>query len=160
MPAGRRYRCLRGKPVRQSPRSIWAIRPSVQPRVIAFLVKGAFHFRETERREFAGPAFRLPACREVFDKTKPNLNHFNLSRSARARPVEMIAAPAALAVSRRRLGDARADQAFGGRQAPRLLNQFGQLYRWFPSILKAITIVRPETLVQWHRAVFRRPFAE
>src|SRR5258707_14635161 len=30
------------------------------------------------------------------------------------------------------------------------------LYRWFPSILKAITIVRPETLVRWHRAGFRR----
>ena len=27
-----------------------------------------------------------------------------------------------------------------------------QLYRWFPSILKFITIVRPETLVRWHRA--------
>ena len=33
---------------------------------------------------------------------------------------------------------------------------FIQLYRWFPSILKAITIVRPETLVRWHRAGFRR----
>src|ERR1700726_4153465 len=31
-----------------------------------------------------------------------------------------------------------------------------QLYRWFPSILKAITIVRPETLVRWHRRGFRR----
>src|SRR5258705_13240586 len=31
-----------------------------------------------------------------------------------------------------------------------------QLYRWFPSVLKAITIVRPETLVRWHRAGFRR----
>ena len=31
-----------------------------------------------------------------------------------------------------------------------------QLYRWFPSILKVITIVRPETLVRWHRAGFRR----
>jgi hypothetical protein len=30
------------------------------------------------------------------------------------------------------------------------------LYRWFPSILKAITIIRPETLVRWHRAGFRR----
>src|SRR5437870_6237315 len=30
------------------------------------------------------------------------------------------------------------------------------LYRWFPSILKAITIIRPETLVRWHRAAFRR----
>src|SRR4029077_16283289 len=30
------------------------------------------------------------------------------------------------------------------------------LYRWFRSILKAITIVRPETLVRWHRAGFRR----
>src|SRR3954464_12512647 len=33
---------------------------------------------------------------------------------------------------------------------------FIQLYRWFPTILKAITIVRPETLVRWHRAGFRR----
>jgi transposase InsO family protein len=31
-----------------------------------------------------------------------------------------------------------------------------QLYRWFPSVLKAITTVRPETLVRWHRAGFRR----
>src|SRR6266508_118484 len=30
------------------------------------------------------------------------------------------------------------------------------LYRWFPSILKAITVLRPETLVRWHRAGFRR----
>ena len=33
---------------------------------------------------------------------------------------------------------------------------FIQLYRWFPTILNAITIVRPETLVRWHRAGFRR----
>jgi hypothetical protein len=33
---------------------------------------------------------------------------------------------------------------------------FIQLYRWFPSALKAITIIRPETLVRWHRAGFRR----
>src|SRR5246500_4714060 len=33
---------------------------------------------------------------------------------------------------------------------------FIQLYRWFPSILKAIAIIRPETLVRWHRAGFRR----
>src|SRR5437870_10637225 len=30
------------------------------------------------------------------------------------------------------------------------------LYRWFPSVLKAITIIRLETLVRWHRAGFRR----
>src|SRR6266567_3375600 len=30
------------------------------------------------------------------------------------------------------------------------------LYRWFPSVLRAITIIRPETLVRWHRAGFRR----
>src|SRR5260370_1240632 len=30
------------------------------------------------------------------------------------------------------------------------------LYLWFPSVLKAITIIRPETLVRWHRAGFRR----
>ena len=33
---------------------------------------------------------------------------------------------------------------------------FVQLYRWFPSVLKVITIVRPETLMRWHRAGFRR----
>jgi hypothetical protein len=27
-----------------------------------------------------------------------------------------------------------------------------QLYRWFPSILKVLTIIRSETLVRWHRA--------
>ena len=32
---------------------------------------------------------------------------------------------------------------------------FIQLYRWFPSILKALTIIRPDTLVRWHRAGFR-----
>ena len=30
-----------------------------------------------------------------------------------------------------------------------------QLYRWFPSILRVLTIVQPETLVRWHRAGFR-----
>jgi hypothetical protein len=32
---------------------------------------------------------------------------------------------------------------------------FIQLYRWFPSILKVLTIIRPETLVRWHGAGFR-----
>jgi hypothetical protein len=32
---------------------------------------------------------------------------------------------------------------------------FIQLYRWFPSILQASTIIRPETLLRWHRAGFR-----
>ena len=30
-----------------------------------------------------------------------------------------------------------------------------QLYRWFPSILQVVTIVKPETIVRWHRAGFR-----
>jgi transposase InsO family protein len=33
---------------------------------------------------------------------------------------------------------------------------FVQLYRWFPSILPGLMIIRPETLVRWHRAGFRR----
>src|SRR3984885_7997718 len=33
---------------------------------------------------------------------------------------------------------------------------FVQMYRWFPSILKIVTIIEPETLVRWHRAGFRR----
>jgi hypothetical protein len=32
---------------------------------------------------------------------------------------------------------------------------FIQLYRWFSSILTVLTIIRPETLVRWHRAAFR-----
>src|ERR1700674_5755147 len=43
---------------------------------------------------------------------------------------------------------------------PRLTNNdrwfFVQLYRWFPSILPVLMIIRPETLVGWHRAGFRR----
>ena len=27
-----------------------------------------------------------------------------------------------------------------------------QLCRWFPSILQALSIIRPQTLVRWHRA--------
>jgi hypothetical protein len=30
-----------------------------------------------------------------------------------------------------------------------------QLYRWFPSILQVLSIIRPETLVRWHKAGFR-----
>jgi hypothetical protein len=30
-----------------------------------------------------------------------------------------------------------------------------RLYHWFPSILKVLTIIQPETLVRWHRAGFR-----
>ncbi len=30
-----------------------------------------------------------------------------------------------------------------------------RLYRWFPSILNVLTIIRPETLVHWHRVGFR-----
>ena len=32
---------------------------------------------------------------------------------------------------------------------------FVQLYRWFPSIITDLTIIRPATLVRWHRAGFR-----
>jgi hypothetical protein len=33
---------------------------------------------------------------------------------------------------------------------------FIQLYRWCPSVLKAMLLVRPETVVRWHRAGLRR----
>src|ERR1700688_958891 len=33
---------------------------------------------------------------------------------------------------------------------------FVQLYRWFPSIHSVLLIIRPETLVGWHRTGFRR----
>src|SRR5882724_4768279 len=32
---------------------------------------------------------------------------------------------------------------------------FIRMYRWFPSILKVVTIIEPETLVRWHRVGFR-----
>ena len=37
--------------------------------------------------------------------------------------------------------------------ADRLL--FVWLYRLFPSVLNAVTIVQPETVIRWHRAGFR-----
>ena len=30
-----------------------------------------------------------------------------------------------------------------------------QLYRWFPSILGSLVLIRPETLIRWHRTGFR-----
>ena len=33
---------------------------------------------------------------------------------------------------------------------------FVWMYRWFPTILKVVTIVQPDTLVRWHRVGFRR----
>src|ERR1700680_975842 len=33
---------------------------------------------------------------------------------------------------------------------------FVQLYRWFPLILPVLVFIRPETLLRWHRAGFRR----
>src|SRR3974377_1046219 len=30
-----------------------------------------------------------------------------------------------------------------------------QLYHWFPSIRRVLAIIRPETVVRWHRAGFR-----
>jgi hypothetical protein len=48
------------------------------------------------------------------------------------------------------------------RQAPKRLHLnntdrflFVWLYHWFPSVLGAIAIVRPETIIRWHRAGFR-----
>src|SRR5450759_5146927 len=32
---------------------------------------------------------------------------------------------------------------------------FVQLYHWFPLILQVLTIIRPETLIRWHRSGFR-----
>src|SRR5271167_3347032 len=32
---------------------------------------------------------------------------------------------------------------------------FVHFYRWVPSILTALTIIQPETLVRWHRVGFR-----
>ena len=33
---------------------------------------------------------------------------------------------------------------------------FIQIYRWFPSVLRTMAIIEPETLVRWHCAGFRR----
>jgi transposase InsO family protein len=33
---------------------------------------------------------------------------------------------------------------------------FIRLYRWFPSVLNVLAIIRPETLLRWHQAGFRR----
>src|SRR5260370_42038930 len=32
---------------------------------------------------------------------------------------------------------------------------FGWVYRWFPSVLAVVAILRPETIIRWHRARFR-----
>ena len=47
----------------------------------------------------------------------------------------------------------RGDPGTPGLPSDRLF--FVQLYRWFRSILQVLQIIRPETLVRWHRAGFR-----
>src|SRR6201993_832764 len=37
---------------------------------------------------------------------------------------------------------------------------FVWLYRWFPSVLSAIAILRPETIIRWHRAGFQSYWSE
>src|SRR5260221_12376381 len=37
---------------------------------------------------------------------------------------------------------------------------FVWLYRWFPSVLSAIAILRPETIIRWHRAGFQSYWRE
>src|ERR1700757_1636314 len=37
---------------------------------------------------------------------------------------------------------------------------FVWLYRWFPSVLSAIAILRPETVIRWHRAGFQSYWRE
>src|SRR5213083_2895973 len=37
---------------------------------------------------------------------------------------------------------------------------FVWLYRWFPSVLGAIAILRPETIIRWHRAGFQSYWRE
>ena len=32
---------------------------------------------------------------------------------------------------------------------------FVWIYRWFPCVLGAVAIIRPETIIRWHRAGFR-----
>src|SRR5258708_31179752 len=44
------------------------------------------------------------------------------------------------------------------RNTDRLL--FVWLYRWFPSVLSAIAILRPETIIRWHRAGFQSYWRE
>src|SRR5882757_4228819 len=37
---------------------------------------------------------------------------------------------------------------------------FVWLYRWFPSVLSAIAILRPETIIRWHHAGFQSYWRE
>src|SRR5215813_14299317 len=34
------------------------------------------------------------------------------------------------------------------------------LYRWFPSVLSALAILRPETIIRWHRVGFQSYWRE
>ena len=53
--------------------------------------------------------------------------------------------------------DQRASSAGTETTAPQQFRRFlfVWLYHWFPSVLGAIVIVRPETIIRWHRAGFR-----
>jgi len=63
----------------------------------------------------------------------------------------------AISYSRRRFVPSRlGSSVFIDTRTPARRRFLVQMYRWFPSILKVVTIVQPDTLVRWHRAGFRR----
>src|SRR4051794_35957584 len=72
----------------------------------------------------------------------------NLFRSRRSLEAEVVALRQQLNVLRRSAAKRPALSRFD-----RLI--FILLYRLAPSVLKAVTIVRPETIIRWHRAGFR-----
>jgi len=49
---------------------------------------------------------------------------------------------------------------FLGHDALRAGRALWWLYRWFPSVLSAIAILRPETIIRWHREGFQSYWRE
>jgi hypothetical protein len=73
----------------------------------------------------------------------------SLCKSKSRLEAENVAARQPLIVLRRK-SQGRARLTNGDRRF------FVQLYRWFPSILDVLTILRQKTVVRWHRVGFRR----
>jgi hypothetical protein len=73
-------------------------------------------------------------------------------RRARTLPPESLSWPTTLRLARTVVSRRRSQIASGSRA--KIAGSFIEPYRWLPSILKVLTIIRPETLVRWHRAAF------
>src|SRR5450759_4963404 len=104
----------------------------------------------------------VPRTSSALNSWRNRLTSAHYDRAGTIFPVPCgLATQAEVAACSRERGTSTSVDRFAAQDArPSLAHEQRSLVlypdvRWFPSILQVLTIIRPETLVRWHRAGFR-----